>query len=127
MRLAHPPPQSLPPLHPRLVPPPRHPLPKVLRARPARIQLPEQLQELPHFGLLRWCGDRRVRAAHGVQERPGGAAKGLDVGGAVGGEGRRGGGGGCGGGEGGGRRGEGAGLLLDHGGPVGDGGTGAAA
>lgn len=87
MRLAHPPPEPLPPLHPRLVPPPRHPSLKVLRARPARVQAREEGEELPHFGLLGGGGVGGVGGGEGVEEGPGGAAEGVDVGGAVGWEG----------------------------------------
>lgn len=91
MRLAHPPSQPVPSLHPRLVPLDRHPRPEIVRAHPARIQLREQREELAHLGLLRRRRPGRVRGGDGVQERPGAAAELLDVGGAVGGGGEGGG------------------------------------
>ena len=140
MRLAHPAPQPLPPLHARLVAPPRHPRPEVVRAHPTRVQRREQAQELPHVGLLRGRRPRRVTGGDAVQQRPGVVAQLGDVGGAVGagwGSGVRGGvDGGEGGGEG--RGGEGGrGSVAGGGGgggggahhvaPFGGGGAGAAA
>lgn len=133
VRLAHPPPEPLAPLHPRLVAPAPHPPLKVLGARPARVQPRKQRQELPHLRLLGRGRGGRVRGRERVQERPGGAAERFHVRGAV--RGRwcwgvgAGGGGGGGGGGGLGRlavRG-GGGVFLGHGEPGGDGGAGATA
>lgn len=87
VRLTHPPPQPLPPFGPGLIPRPPHPVPEILRAMPARVQLGEQGQELGHLGLLGFGGRGRVGGGHGVEEGPGGAAEGFNVRGAVGGEG----------------------------------------
>lgn len=125
MRLAHPPAQRLPPLHPRPVAPRPHPRLEILRARPARVQARKEGQELLHLGLLGGGCGGRVGGREGVEEGPGGAAEGFDVGGAVGG-GVVGGGGGGGGGWGRGQ-GLGCGVFFDHGAPGGDGGAGAAA
>lgn len=122
MRLAHPPAQPLPPFDPGLVAPARHPGLQVLRARPARVQAREEREELPHLRLLGGRGAGRVVGAEGVEEGPGGAAEGVDVRGAVWGEGGGGGGGGRGGGGGGG-----GGVFFCHGEPGGDRGAGAAA
>lgn len=124
MRLAHPAPQPLPPLHPRRVAPPPHPRPEVLGARPARVQAREEGQELPHLRLLGRRGGGRVRGRERVQEGPGGAAEGVGVRGAVGGRGWWWGGGG---GWGSGRVGGGGDVFSGHGGPGGEGGAGAAA
>ena len=78
MRLTHPPPKLISIAHPRLIPV-LHPRPEIVRARPARVHLAEQADELLRLALLRERGSLGVGGGHGVQERPGGAAELLDV------------------------------------------------
>lgn len=79
----------VPARHLRLLP--RHVALEVLGAHPARVQLGEEPDEAEQVRLLRPRRLLRVRRRDGVEERPGAASEGLDVGRAVG---RRAGGGG---------------------------------
>lgn len=76
MRLAHPPPKLLPPTDLRLVAPRglSHPVPEILSAHPAGIQLREDVQEGAHLGLLGLGCGVGVCGCEGVQEGPGRAA-----------------------------------------------------
>ena len=78
MRLTHPLAKLIPIAHPRLITV-LHPRPEIVRARPARVHLAEQADELLCLALLRELRSLRVGGGHGVQERPGGAAELLDV------------------------------------------------
>lgn len=75
---------ELPPA-PHHGPPPRDVVLEVLGAGPARVQPGEEAHEAQEVGLLLARGRLRVLRRYGVQERPGAAAEGLDVGRAVGG------------------------------------------
>ena len=87
MGLAHPPPQPLPPFHPRLVPGLLHPGLEIVGAYPAGIDPREEREEGAHVVLLLGGGARGVGGGDAVQEGPGVGAEGVDVGGAVRGEG----------------------------------------
>lgn len=125
MRLAHPRPKLLAPRQPRLVAATGlvHPRAEVVGAHPAGIQAREKRQEVAHVVLLLGRRGRRVRGRQRVQEGPGRAAQGLDVGRAVGGDWQRRGAGGAGRG---GASGGGRGGLLGQGFPGCDGGAEAA-
>lgn len=56
---------------------------EVFGAYPAGVQLCEQMHKTPDIGLLRCRRRRRVRRGDRVQQRPGGPAERLDVGGTV--------------------------------------------
>lgn len=88
VRLAHPPPQPLPPFHPRLVPLFLNPGLEVLGADPAGIDFGEEREERAHFALLCGCGTGGVGGRDAVQEGPGVVSEGVNVRGAVGGKGR---------------------------------------
>jgi hypothetical protein len=120
MRLAHPRAKLAPIADPWRVL--RHPALEVLGAHPARVQLAERGEEGLGFGLELRGGLCGVCGGDGVEECPGGAPEGFDVGGAVGGEG----GYGCGCGRCGGCFGGRLGLAAGHGEPGCDVGAGAA-
>ena len=82
MRLTHPPPEIIPIAHARLIAV-FHPGSEIIGARPARVHLAEQADELLRFALLGEGRSFGVGGCHGVQEGPGGAAELLDVWGAV--------------------------------------------
>lgn len=84
MRLTHPRSKLPSRANPRCIS--LHPVLEVFRAYPARVQLAKRREESLGFGLELWGGICRVGCGNGMEERPGGAPKGFDVGWAVGGE-----------------------------------------
>lgn len=81
MPLTHPPTQPFPPrdIGRRL----RDSFPEILGAPRTRVKFRERVDEGTHVRLLRGRGVARVVGCGGVQECPGGAAEGFDVGWAV--------------------------------------------
>lgn len=80
VRLTHPLSKLVSTRHPRRIPPFVHPAPEIVRAHPARIKLPKQRYELLCFGLSCRCRRRGVVGRHCVEEGPGAAAQGFDIG-----------------------------------------------
>lgn len=99
MRLAHPFPEFIPALRPHLIL--HHKILEILRANPTRVEFGEERHEGGYVGAVGGGGIGGVGGGEGVQERPGGAAEGFNVRGAVGRELGGSGGGGLGRGEGG--------------------------
>ncbi len=84
MGLAHPGPQLFAPSHARLVAGPPHPVPEIVGAHPARVELREQMHELLHVTLLYGGGLFRVAGGDAVEKCPAVSAERVDVGGTVG-------------------------------------------
>lgn len=87
MRFAHPGAEFAPTADARRVL--GHPALEVLGADPAWVQLAKGGEERPGLRLELWGRLGGVRSGYGVEERPGGAPQGFDVGGTVGGQTRR--------------------------------------
>lgn len=94
MRLTHPPPQPLPPFHPRFIPLLLHPSLEIFGADPAGIYSGEEGKKGAHFALLCGGGLGGVGRGDTMQERPSVVSESVNIWGTVWGEGRCGGEGG---------------------------------